>query len=119
MAFRFREFHVYNNARKFISEIYKVTGQFPSEEKFGLITQLRRAAISIALNIAEGSDRGSDKEFKRFVNIAIGSVNEVVAALDVALDNSFINEEESMRLTVIAEQIVKQLSSLSKKLKDS
>ncbi len=118
MAFRFREFQVYKNARKFISEIYNVTGQFPSEEKFGLIAQLRRAAISIALNIAEGSDRGSDKEFKRFVQIAIGSVNEVVAALDVALDNSFIDEEKSIHLTVFAEQIVKQLSSLSKKLKD-
>ena len=117
MAFRFQNFPVYKDTRNFITNIYKITKNFPSEEQFGLVSQLRRAAISIALNVAEGSDRGSDKEFNRFINMAKGSVNEVAAALDISLDNSYINENGYQSLLDQAESIIKQLSSFSKKLK--
>jgi len=117
MAFRFREFKVYKDARGFIGNIYKITKKFPREEQFGITSQLRNAAISIALNIAEGSDRGSDRDFNRFINMAIGSINEVVAALDISLDNVYLEADSYEALLSQAESIVKQLSSFSKKLR--
>ena len=81
-----------------------------------MISQLRRAAVSIALNIAEGSDRGSDKEFKRFIQISIGSLNETIAILDLANDSSFINRKNYDIMLSQAENIVKQLSGLRKSL---
>ena len=80
MSFRFEKLTVWKDARKFISNTYSLTKMFPTEEKFGLIDQIRRAAVSVALNIAEGSDRKSDAEFKRFLRMAIGSCEEVVTA---------------------------------------
>jgi four helix bundle protein len=117
MAFRFRNFEVYVNSRNFINKIYGITGQFPQMEQFGLTAQLRRAALSIALNIAEGSDRGSDRDFNRFIQMAMGSINEVVAALDIAFDNNYINQSSYNSVISDAEVVIKQLSNLSKKLK--
>ncbi|MDI6732114.1 MAG: four helix bundle protein [Candidatus Margulisbacteria bacterium] len=116
MAFRFLSFPVYKDVRNFIKEIYAISGKFPKEEQFGLTNQLRRAVISIALNIAEGSDRGSDNEFKRFIDISIGSLNEVIAILDIASDNGFIKKDEYDIMVVKAEHIVKQLSGFKKSL---
>lgn len=117
MAFRFQRFNVYVDIRKFIKNIYAVTKRFPREEQYGLISQLRKAAISIALNLAEGSDRGSDREFNRFIQMSLGSVNEVVAALDIAVDEEYLDNKTHDLLISQAEKIVKQLSSFSKKLK--
>lgn len=117
MAFRFQHFEVYKDSKEFIKSIYTATKKFPREERFGLTSQLRNAAISIALNIAEGSDRGSDKEFNRFIQMSIGSVNEVVAALDIALDNGYLDGKTYDSLLSYAESIVKQLSNFSKRLK--
>jgi len=117
MSFRFKNFPVYADVKKFISEIYKITRIFPREEQFGLTSQIRNATISIALNIAEGSDRGSDRDFNRFIQMSIGSTNEVVAALDICLDNNYLHKKEHDLLLEQAEHIVKQLGAFSKKLK--
>jgi four helix bundle protein len=117
MVFRFRDFEVYINSRKFIGEIYNLTRAFPKAEQYGLTSQLRNAALSIVFNIAEGSDRGSDKDFNRFIRIAMGSVNEVVAALDIALDNHYINQASYNSIISSAEVVIKQLSCFSKALK--
>lgn len=117
MAFRFLEFPVYKDTKKYIKNIYSISSNFPKEEQFGMINQLRRAATSIALNLAEGSDRGSDKDFKRFINMAIGSLNETVAVLDLSLGNGFINQKNYDIMISQAENIVKQLSGLRKSLK--
>ena len=117
MAFRFQKFQVYNDARKFINSIYGTCRKYPRDEQFGLTAQLRKAALSIALNIAEGSDRGSDKDFNRFIQMSIGSVNEVIAALDISLDNKYLDKDTYNALLIQAESIVKQLSGFSKKLK--
>jgi len=79
--FKFEELEIWKEAIKFASNVYRVTNTFPAEERFGLTRQLRDAAISISLNIAEGSGRYHNKDFVRFLQIAIGSLYEVVSGL--------------------------------------
>jgi four helix bundle protein len=73
--------------------------------------------VSIALNLAEGSDRGSDNEFSRFIGVSLGSLNETIAILDIARENGFINKEKYDIMFVQAENVAKQLSGLRKSMK--
>lgn len=91
MSFRFEKLEVWQEARVFAADIYKVTSRFPQEEKFGLTNQLRRAGVSIALNIAEGSSRKSDREFIRFLRTAMGSLEEIVTGFYIALDLHYLD----------------------------
>jgi len=117
VPFRFFKFPVYKDLKKYIRNIYSISGKFPKEEQFGLINQLRRSAVSVTLNLAEGSDRGTDREFRRFISMAIGSLNETVAILDISLGNGFVNQKNYDIMVSQAENIVKQLSGLRKSLK--
>jgi four helix bundle protein len=92
MEYRFEKLKVWHQARDFCSDIYKLTKSFPKEEMFGLTSQIRRAASSIALNIAEGSNRKSDNEFARFLKIAQASLCETVTALYLALDQQYVTK---------------------------
>lgn len=83
---KFRKLTVWQRSIEFVSLIYKITSKFPREEKFGLVDQIRRAAVSICLNIAEGSGAGSDAEFIRFLRMAQRSVYEVIAALEIVMN---------------------------------
>lgn len=74
---RFKKLDMWQQSREFCTEIYTVTQQFPDSERFGLTNQLRRASITIPSNIAEGSSRKSNKDFSRFIEIAIGSAYEI------------------------------------------
>lgn len=112
MSFRFETLEVWKLARIFVVEIYKVTRKFPKDELFGLISQLRRAATSIVLNIAEGCDRKSDVEFKRFLRIALTSLEEVVTGLYIALDENFINQQNFDILYKPANQLAAKLNAL-------
>ena len=85
---------VWQDARKFTNNIYNFTNKFPKEEIYGLTSQIRRAAVSIMSNIAEGFDRYSVKEFINFLIIARGSISEVQSDLFIALDLEYINQEE-------------------------
>lgn len=76
--------NVYQALRNFVFECYKLTNQLPAEEKFGMISQIRRAALSVHLNIAEGASRKSEAERKRYFEISRGSLIEIDAALDIA-----------------------------------
>ena len=116
MSFRFEKLTVWQDARTFINHIYKVTRDFPKEGRFGLIDQLRRAAVSVALNIAEGSDRKSDAEFKRFLRMAIGSCEEVVTALYIALDQKYLKQSELDSLYKEANMLVAKINALIKSL---
>ncbi|MFA6255511.1 MAG: four helix bundle protein [Patescibacteria group bacterium] len=116
MLFRFREFKVYQDAQIFRADIYKLTKKFPKEETFCLTAQLRRAVISIILNIAEGSNRLSDLDFRRFLNLSLTSLEEVVACLDIALEENYITEEERSEKLKEAEVLGKQLLGFIKKL---
>ncbi len=117
MYFRFRKFPIYKELRLFIKDVYKIVNTLPDNEKYALASQLKRAATSILLNLAEGSMRGSDPEFHRFLLISIASLGEVVAILDVCLDNNYISPSIHEEFMVKCEGIEKQLFSFSKTLK--
>lgn len=116
MSFRFEKLTVWQDARFFANHIYSVTRDFPKEEKFGLIDQLRRAAVSICLNITEGSDRKSDIEFRRYLRMAITSAEEVVTALYLSLDQKYLGRKDFDLLYDEANHLVAKLNSLIKSL---
>ena len=115
--FRFRNFQVYKDAIQFQKELKDLSRKrFPKEEQFCLTSQLWRALDSIVLNIAEGSDRGTDKDFAHFLNIAHTSLNEVVACLDLALNSLYIIEHEHARYLGKSEKLANQLTAFRNKL---
>lgn len=89
---------VYSSSRTFVLECYRLTRSLPAEERFGMITQIRRAALSVHLNIAEGASRKSAVERKRYFEIARGSVIEINAAIDVAQDLAYLNKVDMNNL---------------------
>ena len=91
---KFEEFPIYKDSQLLVNYVYKITRSFPKEEIFGLVSQFRRAAISIPLNIAEGQGRGTYKDHKQFLIIARGSLHEMIAISDVCLNQNFISREE-------------------------
>lgn len=118
MSFRFQEWQVYKDARQFRKELKsKVVSKLPKEEKFGLISQLKRALDSVVLNIAEGAYRSTDKDFAHFLNQSQTSLNEVVSCLDLCLDDGYITREDLNCFFDTAEAITKQLSSFARSLK--
>jgi len=115
--FRFRNFQVYKDARQFAKEVKKLSRvKFPKEEQYCLTSQLWRALNSIILNISEGCDRGTDKDFAHYLNNSHTSLNEVVACLDLALDNNYITENEHNFYLNKAANLSDQLTAFRKKL---
>jgi len=90
----FKELKVWQISRLLVREVYELTARFPSEEKYGLISQIRRCAVSIPANIAEGSGRNSDKDFAHFLNISFGSACELETLLTLSTDLKLIHEEQ-------------------------
>ena len=101
---------LYGFSRKFVLECYKLTKQLPPDEKFGMISQIRRAALSVHLNISEGSSRKSEAERKRYYEIARGSIIEIDAALDIANELEYLTNQN---LTLIGETMVKCFKMLT------
>ena len=117
MSFRFRNFRVYQDAKIWIKYIFRLTFKIKRLRYFELASQTERAAISVILNIAEGSDRGSDKDFNRFLDISLGSLNEVIAGLDIALELNLITAKEFEESLIKSENLAKQLGAFKKALK--
>ena len=90
----FKELQVWQKAMDLAVFTYQLTGYFPKEEKYGLISQIQRAAVSIPSNIAEGSGRVSDKDFQRFISIAMGSSFELETQVILAFRFKYITEEQ-------------------------
>lgn len=94
----FRKLVVWQNAKKLVGLVYQLTKKFPKEEMFGLTSQLRRAAVSVAANIAEGSTRTGEKEKVRFYNIAKASLSEVDCLAELSFDQKYFSESEYKEL---------------------
>jgi four helix bundle protein len=116
MSFRFEGLKIWHQARDFSNRVYRIVSGFPNHERFGLASQMTRAANSVSLNIAEGSGRDTDVDFSRFLGIAIGSVFEVVSASFLALDRGYIGDETHRRLYSQAEQLGKNINSFRRTL---
>ncbi|TMU56764.1 four helix bundle protein [Flagellimonas algicola] len=114
---RFKDLEIWKRSRTFCSEIYSVTASFPDSEKFGLTNQLRRASISVPSNIAEGCSRKSNKEFSRFLEIAIGSMYELETQLLISNDMQFISNKNSELLLKKLDSIVKMTSKFKSTLR--
>ncbi len=114
--FRFEKLEVWQRAIAFADRVYEVTRAFPGDERFGLTSQMRRAAVSISSNIAEGSGRSSDKDFAHFVEIAYGSLMEVVSQGRIAMRQSFLPTEAHDELYQHAEELARMLSGLRNSL---
>ncbi len=116
MAFKFEKLIVWQKAMDLNEVIFIITKGFPNDERFNLISQMRRAADSVALNIAEGSTSQSNLEYKRFLNYSIRSIVEVVSALFIAKRRNYIEEEVFQPTYGQCEELVKMIQSLKKKL---
>lgn len=102
----------------FVTVVYKLTKSFPTEERYCLTNQIRRAAVSIPSNIAEGAARNYDKEFIQYLYIALGSAAEVETQLIIACNLEFISKEELEQLVLQQETIAKLILGLIKYLKN-
>ncbi len=112
----FRNLKIYQRAIEFAVEIYKLSKTFPREELYGLTGQIRRAVTSISLNIAEGSGSNSEKEFKRFLEIALRSDYEVMTCLEIALRINYCERKDFDRLISESDEIAAMITGFSKSL---
>ncbi|HBB01179.1 MAG: four helix bundle protein [Bacteroidetes bacterium GWD2_45_23] len=112
----FRELKVWEKSHLLALDIYKMTAGFPKEEQYGLTSQIRRAAVSIGLNIAEGCGRGSDSDFRRFLYFSFGSACEVEYCLLLVHDLNYLSSDSYEEIQNQLEEIKKMLSSFIEKL---
>ena len=107
----FRDLHVWQKSHQLALSIYDITKSFPTEEKFGLVTQMRRAAVSIASNIVEGFRRKSLKDTINFYNMADSSLEELKYQLLLCYDLKFVNQEDYSSVYALSEEVSKMLFS--------
>jgi len=108
---------VWKESVSLATHIYKVTEKFPKNELYGLTSQMRRAAVSISSNIAEGAARTSAKEFSYFLNIAGGSLSELDTQLEIAHNLLFVTSEQKRDINIMIESISSKLAGLIKYVK--
>ena len=109
---------VWQQSMKLAKAIYVTTTNFPSEEKFGLVSQMRRAAVSIPCNIAEGAARQGKKEFRNFLSIAQGSLSELDTQLELAVMLDYLSRENHLEIGAQLLRIDKMLTGLIRKVKE-
>lgn len=114
----FKEFVVWRRSHQLAIDIYRATQEFPREEAFGQVSQIRRAAASIPTNIAEGCGRQSNAEFSNFLNIASGSASEVEYELLLAKELGYINDSQYSLMSKEIRAIRSMLSTLMTRLKE-
>jgi len=113
----FKELKVWQISRQLVKEVYELTTLFPSEEKYGLISQIRRCVVSMPANISEGSGRNTDKDFAHFLNISLGSAYELETLLTLSLDLKLISEEQLEPIQFKISEIQKMTFGLIKTLR--
>jgi len=116
MAFRFEGLEIFHDAIAFSASVYEGVKKFPSDERFDLRSQARRAANSVVLNIAEGSGRGTKRDFSRFLDMALGSTFETVACFFVAVKQGYISDHDLEGIKQQGESLSKRISSFKRTL---
>ncbi len=116
-GFNFEKLDVWQRAVELAAFVYGLTASFPSDERFGITSQMRRAAVSVSSNIAEGSSRSSRQDFARFVELAVGSLYELVSQGFIARKQGFLDEKLSQKLYADSEELIRMLSGLRNHLR--
>lgn len=117
MMHNFRELKVWKKSRVLVKEVYLLTAELPLSEKYNLASQMQSAAVSVISNIAEGSGRGSDVDFARFLDMSLGSSHELESQILVASDLSFIDLEKYQTLIDVLSEVQRMLVGLMNKLR--
>lgn len=115
----FKKLKVWQKGIELVVDIYKSTNTFPKEELYGLTSQIKRSAISVPSNIAEGSGRGSDKDFNRFLDIALGSSFELETQITIAKRLNFISDKDFSEIINSLDEEQRMITGLQKNLKQS
>ena len=119
MAIRnYKDLEVWQKGRLLVKQVYVLTHYFPKEEQYGLSSQLRRAAVSIPSNIAEGHSRSGTKDFIQFISIAIGSLAEVETQIILAEDLEFVSNVQTISLYKMIDELQRMLHGLRSALKE-
>lgn len=110
----FRDLQIWQKSKALCIDLYRLTNTFPDHEKFGIVGQIRRAAVSVPSNISEGHGRSSDADFARFLYISLGSIKELETLLEISSELGYVdsNEDLLVRLIEISKMIASLLSSL-------
>jgi four helix bundle protein len=115
----YRRLEVWGTGRKLAAEAYRLSALLPESEKFNLRSQIQRAAVSIPANIAEGSGRGSDRDFARFVRIVIGSLNELDTLVLLSTDVDFVTSEKTEGIACSIRDLAVRLRNLATRLESN
>jgi four helix bundle protein len=113
----FRKFDIWKDSIQLVTDVYQYLSDFPEMETYGLVSQMSRSAISIPSNIAEGSARNTEKDFKRFLEIAIGSSFELETQIIISIELGLGNQSKADKILIKLEVIQKRINSLITKLK--
>jgi len=113
----FKELKVWQISRQLVKSVYELSGSFPTEEKYGITSQLRRCSVSIPTNIAEGCGRNTDKDFAHFLNISLGSAYELESLLFLCFDLKLISENQLEEILARIAEIQKMTFGLIKTLR--
>ncbi|MDP3003319.1 MAG: four helix bundle protein [Bacteroidales bacterium] len=114
----FRTLKVWEKSHQFTLQIYSLSRNFPKDELFGLVSQIRRASSSIAINIAEGCGRGSDSDFARFLQMSMGSASETEYLILLCADLDYFSQDVKDKLLLDIQEIKKMLSTLIIKIRN-
>lgn len=112
--FSFEKLNVWKESIALIKEIYKITSEFPENEKFGLVSQLRRGSISISSNLAEGTSRNTTKDRSHFTTVSFSSLMEVLNQLIISKELEFLSEEKYIEVRKQIEKVANMLNALKK-----
>lgn len=116
---RFRDLEVWRVSMDLVVKVYEITREFPKSEQFGLVSQLQRSAVSIPSNIAEGSGRGTKRDFAHFLDQARGSLFEVITQLELSRSLDFGNSDKIEATRIEYEILAMRVNALIRTLKDS
>jgi len=114
----YRDLLVWQKSMVLVTEIYRLSKSFPRDETYGLTSQMRRCAVSVPSNLAEGYGRNSTSDYIRFLYIATGSLYELQTQIEIALNLQYLNKTDFDKLYESSREIERMLSSLTKKLND-